>query len=396
MKKAALTIATFALGATAAGCSGAGTSNESDSADPIVVGAISTLTGRGSFPESGAAAKAYFDDLNTRGGIKGRKVEYTVLDDAATGSRSAQNARQLVDREGAVALVGSASTLDCATNARFYEQRKVVSVPGVGIQPQCYTSASIAPTNTGLFQGIGVNIVYAVETMGKKSPCTLVPTGNGAEEALERVVSVAQDRTGAKVGLRQFYPDGNSDWRAYLLKAKEAGCDVLLPAVSGPEIVSLEKQVTEFALRTSMPTVQLASAYSEEYAATLRDVADGLVANSEFLPFTGEGAQDPALADYRKLMEQAGQPLSSFGQGGYLAAKFFTEVAGGIDGEITAESVTAAFTRMQPISSPLLGNAFVFGPGKAHQPNQSSRYVKLSDGEWEPISTEWTTLSVGQ
>ena len=40
---------------------------------PIRVGAVSTLTGPFTFPESTAAAKAVFDRVNSQGGINGRR-----------------------------------------------------------------------------------------------------------------------------------------------------------------------------------------------------------------------------------------------------------------------------------------------------------------------------------
>jgi branched-chain amino acid transport system substrate-binding protein len=367
-------------------------SSDTRTGDPIVVGAISTETGGPSFPESAAAAKAYFDDLNTRGGINGRPVKYLNLDDAFNSTRLAQNARELVGKEGAVALVGSASVLDCVTNSKFYETKDVVSIPGAGVLPQCFTSRNIAPTNTGQFMGIGVNIVYAAQTLHKKAPCTLGASGNGQEAAVAAAAKAAEAKSGVKVKLSQFYPNGTRNWAPFLLRAKAAGCDIFLPDVAGPDIVALEKTVTQLGLRESMPTLELASAYNNQTGAALKGIADGVVANSEFLPFSGGGESDPGLAEYVALMKKANQPLSAFGEGGYLAARFFTKAVGGIHGEVTAATVTQALRTMPPVSDPMMGTPFVFGPGDSHQPNTSSRYVQLKDGVWVPVSTAWTTL----
>jgi hypothetical protein len=37
----------------------------------------------------------------------------------------------------------------------------------------------------------------------------------------------------------------------------------------------------------------------------------------------------------------------------------------------------------------------VVGNGKTHQANVSSRFVELRGTDWEPVTTEWTTLQTG-
>ncbi|MEW1960358.1 ABC transporter substrate-binding protein [Kineococcus sp. NPDC059986] len=384
-------LATTVVAGLATACSsgsGGGTSS-----DPIELGAIATLSGPATFPESTAAAKAYFDKVNAAGGIGGRKIEYTVVDDAGDGGRAAQAARQLVDKDGVVALVGSASVPDCATNAEFYARSSIASVPGAGVLPQCFSSPNIAPTNTGLFAGLGVSLVHAVKDLGKTKPCVL--SGEDVQAGVAPVLAAFTRQTGVQVTLAQQYPTDNSNWQSYLLRAQQAGCDVFVPAVAGPQLVALEKQITQLGLRGSMTFMELASAYNTQVAAAIQPGADGLVVNSEFLPFTGSGAQDPALSDYVSTMKGAGVALNSFGQGGYVSAAVLVEVLKGIEGDITAESVLKALQTMQPYETPLMGNPYVFGNGKTHQANVSSRFVELRGTDWEPVTTEWTTLQTG-
>lgn len=113
--------------------------------DSIVVGAISSLTGPATFPEASAAAKAVFDRENGRGGINGKKVDYIVEDDRVDPAAATQAARRLVDDRNVVALVGSASLLECSVNAAYYAQKGVASVQGIGIDPVCFHASNIAP-----------------------------------------------------------------------------------------------------------------------------------------------------------------------------------------------------------------------------------------------------------
>lgn len=54
-------------------------------------------------------------------------------------------------------------------------------------------------------------------------------------------------------------------------------------------------------------------------------------------------------------------PLTSFSQGGYLAATHFIQVLKTIKGDITRESVTAALKSMKPIDDKMIGTPYTFG-----------------------------------
>ena len=76
--------------------------------EPIRIGAVSTLTGPATLPESAAAAKAVFDRFNANGGLRGRKIEFFSVDDKLDPNAAAQAARRLVDEHEVLALAGSA------------------------------------------------------------------------------------------------------------------------------------------------------------------------------------------------------------------------------------------------------------------------------------------------
>jgi branched-chain amino acid transport system substrate-binding protein len=85
-------------------------------------------------------------------------------------------------------------------------------------------------------------------------------------------------------------------------------------------------------------------------------------------------------------------PLNVFTQGAYLAATYMVTVLKSIEGEINRESVSKAFETMKPISNPMTGTPFVFGPGDSHVPNRSVKIMKLEDGVWVQAKDEFMTL----
>jgi branched-chain amino acid transport system substrate-binding protein len=72
----------------------------------IVIGNSSPLSGPigPSNKEAIAGAQAYFDEVNERGGINGRKISFLVLDDKQDTKVSLENTRQLIEKNNALAL----------------------------------------------------------------------------------------------------------------------------------------------------------------------------------------------------------------------------------------------------------------------------------------------------
>ena len=88
----------------------------------------------GSYPFSGPAsayksiadgAKAYFDLVNSKGGVNGRKIKFITLDDAYEPPRAVQNARRLVEEEKVFALFNTLGTPNNLAIWDYTNQKKV-------------------------------------------------------------------------------------------------------------------------------------------------------------------------------------------------------------------------------------------------------------------------------
>jgi branched-chain amino acid transport system substrate-binding protein len=130
-------LAVLALLATACGrgSSGGYGGSGSSGSDPGIT-ATSIKLG-GSYPFSGPAsaygtigvsAKAYFDWLNAKGGINGRKIEFTTLDDGYEPARALQNAKQLVEQNKVFALFNTLGTANNLASWDYLNQNKVPQV----------------------------------------------------------------------------------------------------------------------------------------------------------------------------------------------------------------------------------------------------------------------------
>lgn len=106
--------------------------------ESIVVGQSITLTGAVAEHGQGVAqgAKLYFDAVNAAGGVNGRRIVLAVLDDGGDARRSADNARLLIERDGAVALFAGVEGGPCVAQLKEATPRGVPLVACVAGSPE--------------------------------------------------------------------------------------------------------------------------------------------------------------------------------------------------------------------------------------------------------------------
>src|SRR6266536_3029448 len=126
-------LAVLALVATACGRGGgqtkAGTSDPGITATTIKLGGSYPFSGPASaYGTIGVSAKAYFDWLNAKGGVNGRKIEFTTLDDGYEPARALQNAKRLVEQDKVFALFNTLGTANNLTTWDYLNQQKVPQV----------------------------------------------------------------------------------------------------------------------------------------------------------------------------------------------------------------------------------------------------------------------------
>ena len=365
-----------------------GTGAEAPSSDPIRLGAISTLTGPASFPESHSAAQAVFDRVNDAGGIGGRMIEYTVEDDGFDPALASQAARRLADETGVVAMVGSASILECAVNAQFYAEAGLYSIQGTGIDPVCFSTSNISPVNTGPFFSDAVALFYASEELGAASLCFGAFDVPDFQPAYAAAIAEWTAATGKELTYSDTTLIFDGDLTPFMLELESNGCDAAVVQANDFHYVAM-MQIRE-AQGLGVQIIGLTSGYSAAVAEQLGATGNGLVLASEFEPFTDTDSE--VLTDWRELMDVADVPQTSFAEGGYLAAKIMVSVLEGIEGEIIRESVAEALLGLEPIDTDLTGTPYAFGAADAHGSNRAAKFVELVDGAWLVKTPEWIII----
>ena len=95
----------------------------------IKIGGTFPLTGVASLYKTiPAAEKAYFDYVNDHGGVNGRKIDFTILDDSYDPSKTVPLAQQLAESDKVFAVYGSLGTAPGLATWNYLNQKKIPQV----------------------------------------------------------------------------------------------------------------------------------------------------------------------------------------------------------------------------------------------------------------------------
>ena len=124
---------------TLSGCGGEDGSGD-PAEDPIVIGISLPLTGDFSEPGQGVQRgyEAWAAIVNDQGGLLGRQVELTILDDQSNADRVVSDYEQLLGQDGVDLVFGPFSTRLVVPAGRVAEEYGMLFVEPAGAAPEVF------------------------------------------------------------------------------------------------------------------------------------------------------------------------------------------------------------------------------------------------------------------
>lgn len=215
-------------------------------AEPIKIGVSGPFTG-GSAPMGVSmrdGVRLAVNEINAKGGVLGSKIELVERDDEAKNERGVQVAQELINKEHVVATVGYINTGVALASQRFYQQAKIPVMNNVATGSIVTKQFASQPENY-IFRNSANDTIQsamiveeAIARRGFKKPAILADSTNYGQlgrEDLEKTLA----KKGVKPVAVEKYNIGDVDMTAQLLRAKQAGADVVLTYGIGPELAQI-------------------------------------------------------------------------------------------------------------------------------------------------------------
>jgi branched-chain amino acid transport system substrate-binding protein len=357
------------------------------SGEPIALGAVVGKTGPDDFSASALAAQAYFKCVNANGGIHGRPVELTIVDDQWNPEVAAQAAAKLVKDRKVLAMVGSSSFVECGVNAKMYAQEDVMVIAGVGVPRECFFAKNYVPVNTGPRVSGTVVAMHAAQAYKAKKMVCVIPNipslGNWACDG-------AKDwgkANGVDVQVIAIDP-GSPDATSTMLQAAAMKPDAIVLNVPKGIMVPMLAAAEQQGLAKKIHFVSSTPAYNFDVPKTIGAAWNGnFDIHLEFMPVESAGADN---LNWKATMDAFGaksDPRDSFAQAGYLAARIATEALLKMDPKkIDRASVSTALRNVKGFKSDILCRPFYVGDGARHNANSSGPIAQVSGNGFKQAS----------
>ena len=215
----------------------------------LTVGLV--VPSQGAFADVGAAMKdvfsAYFDDVNSRGGIFSRKIEMRIADSGAGGATTATTAQDFTRKEQIFAFIGGLSAGADAQIAAFARQEEIPFIGPSTLLPHAET-----PVNRYLFyllpgvaeQAVSLVNFAAARPEFRKAQAAIVYGDN----SLGVAAATAAERQLKSIGwtsvTKQNYASATIDARRLVNELKSKGTEVVFFFGGGREQSALLSEAT--------------------------------------------------------------------------------------------------------------------------------------------------------
>lgn len=304
---------------------------------PIRVGIITSATspvGGSAFTGPRDGAKAWFDRLDARGGIDGRRVEVHLCDDGGSGVGNNECVHRLIDEEKVVALVAT-TALDYAGASRVAHAR----VPDIGGQPlgAAYDTyphlygiyGSLAPrdgtTGWGGKQYGGTEVYRYFKREHGARTAAVVSYNQSVSAAYARLVERGLRAEGYQVVTEQV-DFALPNFRAAAADLKEQGADLVFDAIDSHGNAQLCEAMDDVGARVTAKVTNV-----QNWTSTVRDDYKDSPRCRNALWATGSSRdyQDTGQTAVREFRE-ATKNLKTHSQWqleGWAAAMWFTDAA---------------------------------------------------------------------
>jgi branched-chain amino acid transport system substrate-binding protein len=214
-------------------------------ADPIKIGVSGPFTG-GSAPMGVSmrdGVRLAVAEINAKGGVLGRQLQMVERDDEAKPERGVQIAQELINKEHVAATVGYINTGVALASQRFYQQAKIPVMNNVATGSIVTKQFANQPENFVFRNSANDTIqstMIAEEAIrrGFKKPAILADSTNYGQLGREDLEKVLEKKSVKPVSVEK-YNIGDVDMTAQLLRAKQAGADVVLTYGIGPELAQI-------------------------------------------------------------------------------------------------------------------------------------------------------------
>lgn len=227
--------------------------------DEILIGMFGPMSGP--FTPFGIdpvqAGKMWYEEVNKKGGIHGRKLRVQIEDDKCSQNEAVAVVKKLISIDHVFALNGGGCTAAVAALQELVAREQIPLLTGVAagdtvaFPPRKYIFTGFGATQ----HAVGATLIQFAADQFKAKRIALIALDDDYGKAFVEVAQHTAARLGVEIADIERIPGDITDVTAPLLRIRSANPDVILSAALIAPAVLIAQKYGEFGM-TNMPLVQ--------------------------------------------------------------------------------------------------------------------------------------------
>lgn len=309
---------------------------------PIRMGASLSLTG--TYAKLGKNQHEGYQlcqkDLNAKGGLLGRKVEFVVYDDQSMPPTGVRLYEKLITEDKVDVVMGPYSSPITEAVANVTEKYKKIMVTPLAATTSIFRKE---PRRKYIFMILSPAEVYLeglVDMAAKRGLKTVAVINEDtlfSKAAAAGAVELAKKK-GLQVVFTEAYPKGNTDFSALLTKIKSTNADVIAAATYFDDAVALTRQMKELNVNPKMYGVTVGGDLPEFYD-TLKGSAEYIYGATQWEPVLNYPGNKEWFESYKAEFKHEPSYHSAAGYAGCLIYAEGVKRAGGLEADRVREQL---------------------------------------------------------
>jgi branched-chain amino acid transport system substrate-binding protein len=355
-------------------------------AEPIRIGSFLTVTGPASFlgdPEL-KTLQMYVEDINAKGGVKGRKIELIHYDTGGNAKDAVNFVKRLIKNDNVDLIIGGTTTGDTLAVIPDVEKEGIPFISLAG------AVEIIEPVKKWVFKTphtdrMAVAKIYEdLRKRGLTKVALITGDGGFDKSGREQLLKLAP-QYGITIVADESYSNKDSDMTAQLTKIRASEAQAIINFGFGQAPAIVTKNIKQLGI--TLPLYQSHGVASKTFIDLAGNAAEGVrlpaaaLVIAEQLP--NADPQKPVLLAYKKQYETKFGPVSTFGGHAYDGLMIAVEAikrAGGTDRVKVRDEIEK--------TKGFIGTAGVFNMSPQDHMGlnvDSFKMVEIRDGSWKIV-----------
>ena len=294
-------------------------------------------------------------EINKAGGVLGKQIELVIRDDEAKNEVGVQVTQELINKEKVVATVGYVNTGVALASQRFYQEAEIPVITAVATGTKVTRQFDDQPNNyvfrTSANDTIQSSMIayQAVNVLRAKKPAIMADSTNYGQLGQADLTAALAKLNITPVANEKFNV-GDTDMTSQILRAKEAGADVILTYAIGPELAQVANAMAK--LGWKVPIVGSWTLAMASFIDTAGVNGHGAMMPQTFIQFNSTPKRKAFIEAYQKAYKTDRFPSAVAAAQGYDAIYILTAAikqAGTTEGKKIREALESLNTKIEGV-----------------------------------------------